>query len=196
MNEQEVWKQIPGYEGIYQASTDGRIKSVERKIQRCDGVEQVLKERILSPALNASGYYNVCLRKNGKAKSYLVSRLIAMTFISNPCSLPEVNHKNEIKTDNRVENLEWIGRKENCNFGTRNKRHSEYMKGKFKGNAHSHPRPVCCVTTGERFSCIREAAEHYRHKSQSSISACCRGKNRTAGKLPDGRRLEWKYDDS
>lgn len=194
MSSQNIWKDIPGYEGIYQASIDGYIRSVDRKVVRSDGVTQILKGVVLSQSLNQSGYYNVSLRKNGKAKSFLVSRLVAFTFIDNPDRLPEVNHKNEIKTDNRVENLEWITRQDNCNYGTRNARHSSYMRGKYKGDQHSHPHPVVCLTTGERFSCIREAAERYKIKSQSSISACCRGKSKTAGLLQDGTRLKWAYD--
>lgn len=192
----EIWKDIPGYEGSYQASTDGNIRSVDRIVVRSDGVRKPLTGVVLSPSKNASGYYNVSLRKDGKARSFLVSRLVAITFLPNPSGLPEVNHKNEIKTDNRIENLEWISRLDNCNYGTRNDRHSDFMSGKYTGKEHSHPHPVKCITTGERFECIRSAADAYGLKSPSSISACCRRKTKTAGCTEDGRRLRWKYDDS
>lgn len=192
MAENEKWKDIPGYYGLYQASTEGKVRSITREIVRCDGIAQIHTGKILSPCVNASGYLVVSLRKDGGAKSYLVSRLVAATFISNPENLPEVNHKNEIKTDNHIANLEWVGRKENCNYGTRNYRHSLFMK-EVRGERHSHPSPVLCTTTGKRFSCIREAAEYYEQKSASGISACCRGLVKYAGRLPDGRELKWEY---
>lgn len=162
---EERWTDIPGYEGMYQASTSGKIRSVDRKILRSDGIMYEHKGKNLKPCINASGYLALSLRKNGSAKSYLVSRLVAMTFIENPENLPEVNHKNEIKTDNNITNLEWIGRKENCNYGSRNYRHSLYMRNAI-GEHHSHPSPVICITTGKTFSCIREAAEYYKRNLQ------------------------------
>ena len=188
-----MWKDIPGYEGYYQASDSGEIRSVDRIAWKRNGVAQPLEGKILSPATNASGYYNVCLTRDKKPKSFLVSRLVAMTFIENPEGLPEVNHINEIKTDNRVENLEWIDRRGNCNYGTRNKRHSEHMRGKYTGKSHSHPSPVICITTNQKFDCIREAGEFFKMKSPSGISACCRGLAKHAGTLRDGTKLEWSY---
>lgn len=191
-----MWKDIPDYEGLYQASEAGEIRSVDRVIVRKDGIVQKHEGRILSPATNASGYFNVSLRKDGKARSFLVSRLIALTFLQNPYGLPEVNHINEIKTDNRIENLEWIDRIGNCNHGTRNSRHSKCMKGKYTGAKHSHPRPVICITTGQRFDCIRAAKDYFGMKSESGISACCRKKKGHAGVLPDGTKLQWEYANS
>lgn len=190
-----MWKDIPGYEGLYQASDDGFIRSVARQVVRSDGVVQLRPETILSPATNASGYHVVSLRKDGAAKSHLVSRLVALTYIENSDGLPEVNHKNEIKTDNRVSNLEWIDRVGNCNYGTRNKRHSEHVRGKYTGAKHSHPHPVICLTTGQRFDCIRMAKDYFEMKSASGISACCRGVTTYSGRLKDGTRMKWAYAD-
>lgn len=94
----EIWKDIPNYEGLYQASNLGRIKSLKRK---------GAKEKILKGFYDEFGYLRVALCKNNEIKKYKVHRLIAITFISNPNNYKQVNHDNGIKDDNRVENLEW-----------------------------------------------------------------------------------------
>ena len=98
----EIWKDIPQYEGLYQASTFGRIKS----LSKCGR-----KEVIMKPRLGKDGYFYVNLsrppKRSNDLKSYAVHRLIAITFLPNPDELPQVNHKDEIKTNNNLENLEW-----------------------------------------------------------------------------------------
>ena len=114
MNEnKEIWKDIKGFEGHYQVSNFGRVKSIKFR-----------KERILKPANNGCGYLYVNLSKNGKYNIYLIHRLVALIFISNPNNLPEINHRDEDKTNNKVENLEWCDRKYNMNYGTRTQRQS------------------------------------------------------------------------
>ncbi len=117
--EEEIWKDIPGFEGIYQASTLGRIKSLERKIKHWKGGYSVLKESILSER-KSKGYVSVVLYKNGKNKNIDIHRLIAITFIPNPNDKPEVNHKDFIKTNNRVSNLEWTTSEENIKHAVEN----------------------------------------------------------------------------
>lgn len=112
---EEIWKDILGYEGLYQVSSYGRVRSLDRY----DRMNHFLKGRILKLYTRKGGYLFVQLHLNGKGKNYLVHRLVAIAFIPNPDNLPEVNHLDEDKTNNRVENLEFCDRKYNINFGTR-----------------------------------------------------------------------------
>lgn len=105
MKEKEKWKDIPGFEGLYQVSTLGNVRSLFRY------------RKILKQQMQPNGYKSVQLYKNKKAKFSLVHRLVAKTFISNPLNKPAVNHLNEIRSDNRVTNLEWVTNKENQNYG-------------------------------------------------------------------------------
>ena len=116
--ENEVWKDIPNYEGIYQASSLGRVKSLSREIWRTrNNGYSVLKERILKNSINDMGYMMVGLSKDNKSKTRKTHQLVAEAFLNHkPCGYKLViNHKNFIKTDNRVENLEIVTARENCN---------------------------------------------------------------------------------
>lgn len=115
MNSEEIWKDIIGYEGLYQVSSLGRVRSLDRY----DSRNCFWEGRILKLYTRKGGYLFVQLHLNGKGKNYLVHRLVAIAFIPNPDNLPEVNHLDEDKTNNRVENLEFCDRKYNINFGTR-----------------------------------------------------------------------------
>jgi hypothetical protein len=116
VQEQEIWNYIPRYKGRYQVSNLGRIRSVNRYIKTTNRWGKPMKSfrlgRIMKPG-KANNYSLITLHTKGKREQYLVHRLIALVFISNPLNLSEVNHKNGIRTDNRVENLEWITRKGN-----------------------------------------------------------------------------------
>ena len=115
---EEVWRDVKGYEGLYQVSNMGRVKSLGRK----DRFGRVIKERILEPAVTHNGYLRVGLHVDGKRKMLRVHRLVCEAFHENPDNKSEVNHVNEDKTDNRACNLEWSTRTENCNHGSRNER--------------------------------------------------------------------------
>lgn len=120
----EVWRPIKGYEGLYEVSNLGRVKSVQRTttLKGYAGkiYTRIHRERILSQLFDGRNcYLQVGLCKNGKSKRYLVHRLVAEAFIVNPLSLPEVNHIDENKTNNFSTNLEWCTHKYNNNYGSK-----------------------------------------------------------------------------
>lgn len=137
MESKEVWKDIPGYENMYQASTLGRIRSVTRWVRASN---KYLKQGVIRKLKkDTKGYFQVGLSKNGIEKKKKVHRLIAMTFIPNPNSYPQVNHKDEDKENNRVENLEWCDNYYNCHYGTvierrKNSQGKEIEKYDLNGN--------------------------------------------------------------
>ena len=185
----EEWRDIKGYEDLYQVSNLGRVKSLKDN-------KGNYREKILSNSTTTQGYLFVHLYKNGKVKLFTVHRLVAMHFIDNSNNYKEVNHKDENKSNNCVENLEWCTREYNNNYGTKNKRHSESRKGKYKGSKHYRARKVQCVTTGKKFNTVKEAGEYYFINSYKHISACCTGKRKYCGKHPvTGENLKWKYID-
>jgi hypothetical protein len=118
---EEIWKAIEGYEGKYQVSNLGRVRSVERKTTLCNQHGEFQRKehgRIKSQGMNRKdGYRNVKLYRDGKMRTLYVHRLVAQAFIPNPDNLPEVNHKDEDTTNNRVDNLEWCSSKYNSNYG-------------------------------------------------------------------------------
>lgn len=108
----EIFKDIPGFEGLYKASVFGRIFSCERKVKRLNGF-LTIKERSLKLILGTNGYFYVTLRKGSVKHTLRVHRLVAKTFIPNPDNKQFVNHKNGIKLDNSTSNLEWVTSSEN-----------------------------------------------------------------------------------
>jgi hypothetical protein len=112
----EIWKDIIGYEGSYQASSHGRIRGLNRTLP--DG--RKWKGKILSVSINENGYYLVVLVKNGKQKTWSVHRLIAKTFLPNPNNLPQINHIDANKLNNKINNLEWISIKDHQKHSSEN----------------------------------------------------------------------------
>ena len=104
---EEIWKDIEGYEGYYQISNLGNVKSLARTIIRKDGITRFYKERIMDKRISTDGYYIAKLTVKRKSKCIGIHKLVAKAFILNPDNLPEVNHKDFDRKNNRVDNLEW-----------------------------------------------------------------------------------------
>ena len=188
MTENEVWKDVVGYEGLYKVSDRGNVFSVERRDPR----GRRIGGRLLKPIQSRGGYLQVQLHKNGKMKGKYIHRLVAEAFIPNPKKLPEVNHKDENPSNNELSNLEWCTRKHNNNHGTRNERSAQARSKKVR---------AVNVETGEviRFKSTVEAQR--KGYNSGNISLASRGiyKNSNTGKLiGDGRTYrghKWYYEE-
>lgn len=126
MATKEEWRDAKGYEGSYQVSNTGLVRSVD-KIVRCRNGYALKKGRLLKYSHNLKGYRMLSVSVNGKTKTVTIHRLIATTFIPNPHKKTQINHINGIKTDNRVENLEWATASENALHA-----HANGLVSKFK----------------------------------------------------------------
>ncbi|PNX51340.1 MAG: hypothetical protein BV456_03575 [Thermoplasmata archaeon M8B2D] len=163
----EELKDIPGYENLYKANKNGNIYTCKYK-------------KFLKPGDVGHGYLGVSLTKNKKAKTHKVHRLIALTFIENKNNLPQVNHKDEDKTNNCVDNLEWCTFKYNNNYGTRTKRVAiGHFKEVFKID-------ILNGNIIERYNSAKQASI-LNNLDSSSITKCCKGKRKSAG------GYSWKY---
>ena len=183
--ENEIWKDIIiekngvvfDFTGLYQVSNLGRVRSLN---YNKTGEIKVLKLG------KSRGYLVVQLNKNGKGKMFYIHRLVGFAFIPNddPINKIQINHINEDKTDNRVENLEWCTPSENTNHGTRNERAAEKTAKKNINGKLS--KKVVCIETGAVYLSTKDVQRKLGLLRQN-ISACCRGRQKTAG------GYHWKY---
>lgn len=161
----EIWKDIKGFEGLYQVSNLGRIKSLERYVKSSKGTVMLVNSKILKPC--SSGHYHyskVTLRKNNCNYVFLIHRLVAEAFIPNIKGLKEIDHINDIKTDNRVDNLQWISHKLNCE-----KRNNEVIN-------KNRCVPVCCFGINGFFVFeSMHSAERITGIYRSNITKCING---------------------
>ena len=176
-----IWKPVKDYEGFYEVSNTGRVRSVKRKINVSNkrvGDFLTSYGGIDLKTQDSHGYRRVELNKDGKPKKFMVHRLVAMAFIDNPNNLPQVNHKDEDKTNNCVSNLEWCDVKYNSCYGTRLEKLSK-----------KNGKEVIQMKDGKeikRFHAIAEA-ERITGISHSIIWRVCNGKGMSAG------GYQWKY---
>lgn len=171
----ELWKTIPGHPH-YMASNMGRIKSMPHEHRLKNGASFITKERILKPAENKNGYLHLSL----DGKDYRVHRIIAQTFLDNPAQHRDVNHKNGIKTDNMVDNLEWTTH-------SQNELHKVYTL-KTPSKLIRPMRQVLCIETGKVYQSISLACRELGIKT-NHISEACQGKiSQTCG-------YHWRYVD-
>lgn len=175
---EEIWKDIDGYDGRYQISNFGRLKSF---------AQDRIRGKVKDGYPIGKGYRGALLRDHeGNAKFYPIHRLVASAFIDNPNNYPQVNHKDEVKTNNHVDNLEWCTNDYNAHYGTKNQRAAESNR--------------CCSTTSkpiysvDKDGKIEEYASIGEAERQTGCSHCnivrhLKGRRPTCG----GRR--WYYSD-
>ena len=156
----EQWKTITGYDN-YEVSTEGNVRNVKTG-------------RIITQHDNG-GYLKVNLHKNGKRKVFYIHRLVAIAFIPNPQNKPTVNHIDENKHNNRVDNLEWATYGEQQRHGTRNERDKQAKSKKVR-----------CIETGQTYDSMTQASEE-TGLDKASICKVCKGKGKTCG------GLHWEY---
>ena len=183
--EREEWRDIEGYEGKYQISNKGRVKSLN---YRNSG-----KEGLMKPYKNEGGYLKVNLKGKDKYKLLSIHRLVANAFIPNPENKPCINHKSENKTENFVENLEWVTHRENNNWGTRIER---IIKANKKSGHYDRLKATCSkpvaqidLETNEVIKIWFSTREVQREKgfNHQHISLCCNGKLKTS------KGYKWQY---
>lgn len=170
----EEWKPVVGYEGLYEVSSMGRVKSLKRTITGKNGQIYEVEEKLLTQSTITGGYLYVTLSDHGECRSYPVHRLVATAFIPNPGNLSDVNHKNENKTNNSVDNLEWMSHKDNLNYGTYKERMALAVS-KPVSQIDKKTGVIIAIYPGQKF------AEEATGICNGCISKACLGKAKSAG---------------
>ena len=161
----EEWKPVRNYEGLYEVSNMGRVKSLN--------YNKTGKERILKGVDSGIGYLKVVLCKDGKVKQCLVHRLVAQAFLENPQNLPMINHKDEVKSNNCVQNLEWCSASYNNSYNDKSKKAGKKLS-----------KPVFSID--KEYGLIMwwqsaSEAERCTGIKHGDIIRCCQGKRKSAG---------------
>lgn len=147
----ETWVEIPGYENYYEINKDGIVRGIPRMVVLANGTLREIPLRILTPRINNRGYWDIRLSRNGETRTMLLHILLAQAFIPNPENKPYVNHKNGIKTNNRLENLEWVTHSENILHA--------YRTGLCR--TAKKEIPVIDICINKSFTSIKKAADFY-----------------------------------
>ena len=162
---EEIWKDIPGYGGKYQVSSIGRVRSMWRNNQHKDHIGSIT---VLKQTEREDGYMRVRLTLNGEGTNHYVHKLVAEAFIPNPGNLPQINHKDENKSNNCVDNLEWCDAKYNSNYGTKVERWKPQVV-----------KPIIQTTLDGEFVRLFESAEAAEREcgyDASYLNLVCHGK--------------------
>ena len=188
----EIWKDIVGYEDLYQISNMGRVKSLERIARN----NHKIKEKILTPNLNKGGYLRVHLRKDNYSYTPLIHRLVAQAFLPNPNNKPQIDHINTNKTDNRVCNLRWTTASENMknpitleSSRIANSGENNPMFGVIGANNKRSRTVLQFTKDGEfikKWVCINDIKRELGI-NVSNIPECCKGKHKTVN------GYKWEY---
>lgn len=193
---EEQWTTINGFQ-YYMVSTLGNIMSLERTIKQSNGRLLHIRQRVMKPGRCKNGYLHVNIVDDaGRRHTFAVHRLVATAFVPNESNRPCVNHINNCRQDNRACNLQWVTHRENNNYGTRNEKISEALKGRKKSPEYLRKRskpvtafnPVTGQIVGEFPSAT--IAERAYGFSQRRISECCTGKHYTH------RGFGWRFRDT
>lgn len=169
---EEVWMPVVGYEGLYQVSNLGRVRSIDREVCVRGGV-RTSKGQLIKPCFNGQGYLFVTLTKDNKPKASRINRLVAEAFIPNPENFPVVNHKDYDRTNNCADNLEWCTVEYNTRYSSAKKVLQYDLDGNFVAE----------------WDAISDAARELKI-NVSNIAQCCMGNRKTAGKYV------WKYKEA
>ena len=176
----EIWKKVDGYPN-YEVSNLGNVRSLNYHREG--------ESKILKTSLNNKGYLYITLCKEGKTKRYFVHRLVAQAFLDNPNNLPQVNHKDEDKTNNHVSNIEYCDAKYNMNYGTRIDRQKQNTINK-QGKECNYSKPINQYSKDNVFIKRWDCASDVKRElgfSNSNICLCLRGKRKSCG------GYIWKY---
>lgn len=164
----EIWLPVVGYEGFYEVSSEGRVRSLDRIVKKWNG-ERAVPTRLLSLSENSHGYLSITLCKDGKAETKTVHRIVAEAFIPNNNHYPQINHINGNKHDNRVENLEWCSASQNV----------QHAYDSLKRDI-GPSRYIQCVETQIVYRSCREAGRKTGLRYQN-IWRCAKGTLQTTG---------------
>jgi len=192
----EVWKDVAGYEGYYQVSNLGNVRSLDRFVNGNVGQPKRQKGKAVIPRLRGK-YLAVTFSKENRTKTISVHRLVANAFVENLNKYPCVNHKDENKLNNNADNLEWCTYSYNINYGDCCKKIAEANRIKHLGMVQpkleksNKSRWIILVNTGEEIKGIKTASLKY-NINRGNIGQCCRGKRPFAGKI-NGEKAIWKY---
>lgn len=175
---EEIWKDIKGYEGVYQVSSFGNVRSYTRRVLYPSGRPHTYTGKLVKQEKTKDGYRRVQLSKDSVDKKFSVHRLVAETSIENPNNFPQVNHKDENRENNRLENLEWCSASYNINYGTRNAKISSRAKmvKQIDKNGHIVAVYSSAMVASKSIGC-----------DLSFLYKCCRGEVKTCS----GYR--WEY---
>lgn len=187
---EELWRDVVGYEGFYEISDHGNIRGVNRDIKRkCDSVGFKIKGRKMKGYCDKNGYTRISLRKLGHIQKFFIHRLVLAAFVGYDENRPQVNHKNSVRSDNRLENLEWCTQSENMQHAIRNNE-QYYNFLHAKGGDNKISVPVAQYTIDgcfvSEYGSISEAAIASGARG-GAISNVCRKRRKTAG------GYKWKY---